>query len=62
MISDYVRLKKEEKKRINELSDEVNRQRLDLKMGVIKESEVLHELIDEAFKKVEVIQGKINIK
>lgn len=62
MISDYLRLKKEEKKRISELSNEVNKQRIDLKIGVIIESEVLHELIDEAFKKAEVIKGKITIK
>lgn len=62
MISDYLRLKKEEKKQISELSDMVNQQRIDLKMGVIIESEVLHQLIDEAFKKAVAEGGKIKIK
>jgi len=62
MISDYLRLKKEEKKRINELSNEINKQRLNLNLGVLIESEVLHELIQEAFKKAKVENGKIIIK
>lgn len=62
MISDYLRLKKEEKKQISELSDMVNQQRIDLKMGVIIESEVLHQLIDEALKKAVGEGGKVKIK
>lgn len=45
-----------------DLSQEVNRQRLDLKMGVMKESEILHELINEAFKKAHAEDGKIKLK
>jgi hypothetical protein len=44
------------------ISEEINRQRLDLKMGVIKESEILHQLINEAFKKAKVVNGKIVIE
>ncbi|KHF77289.1 hypothetical protein PJ15_0295 [Acinetobacter sp. neg1] len=62
MISDYVRMKKEEKKRINEISLEINRQRMSLGMSVIEDSKVLHEILDEAFKHVEVEHGKIKIK
>lgn len=50
MISAYLRINKKEEKSLIDLSQEVNRQRLDLKMGVMKESEILHELINEAFK------------
>jgi hypothetical protein len=61
MISAYLRINKKEEKSLMDLSQEVNRQRLDLKMGVIKESEILHELINEAFKKAHAINGKIKI-
>jgi len=62
MISDYLRLKREERKQISELSDKVNQQRIDLKMGVIIESEVLHQLIDEAFKRAIAEKGIVKIK
>lgn len=62
MISDYVRLKKDEKKLINELSNDLNKMRLDLKMGVMKESEVLHELIKIALQNIKLENGNIKIK
>jgi len=61
MISAYLRIKKNEEKALESLSQEVNRQRLDLKMGVMKESEILHELLNEAFKKARAEDGKIKI-
>jgi hypothetical protein len=61
MISAYLRIKKNEEKALESLSQEVNRQRLDLKMGVMKESEILHELLNEAFKKARAEGGKIKI-
>lgn len=62
MISAYLRINKAEEKALMNISEEINRQRLDLKMGVIKESEILHQLINEAFKKAKVIKGKIVIE
>ena len=62
MISAYLRINKAEEKALMNISEEINRQRLDLKMGVIKESEILHQLIKEAFKKAKVINGKIVIE
>jgi len=61
MISAYLRIKRDEEKALLKLSEEVNRQRLDLKIGVMKESEILHELINEAFKKAHAVNGKIKI-
>jgi hypothetical protein len=62
MVSAYLRINKAEEKSLMNISEEINRQRLDLKMGVIKESEILHQLIKEAFKKAKVINGKIVIE
>ena len=62
MISAYLRINKSEEKSLMNISEEINRQRLDLKMGVIKESEILHQLINEAFKKAKVVNGKIVIE
>ena len=62
MISAYLRINKVEEKSLMNISEEINRQRLDLKMGVIKESEILHQLINEAFKKAKVVNGKIVIE
>lgn len=62
MISAYLRINKKEEKALMDLSQEVNRQRLDLKMGVMKESEILHELINEAFKKAHAENGKIKLE
>ncbi len=62
MISAYLRINKAEEKSLMNISEEINRQRLDLKMGVIKESEILHQLINEAFKKARVVKGKIVIE
>jgi hypothetical protein len=61
MISAYLRINKKEEKALMELSKEVNKQRIDLNIGVMKESEILHELINEAFKKAHAINGKIKI-
>lgn len=62
MISAYLRINKAEEKSLMNISEEINRQRLDFKMGVIKESEILHQLINEAFKKAKVVNGKIVIE
>lgn len=62
MIAAYLRLNKTESKKIDELSRELNKQRLDLNMKVMQESKVLHELIDIAISNVEVVEGELKIK
>lgn len=62
MISAYLRINKKEEKSLLELSSQVNKQRLDMKLGVLKESEILHRLINEAFKKAIAEGGEVKIK
>lgn len=62
MISAYLRINKREEKSLLELSEQVNKQRLELKMGVLKESEILHRLINEAFKVAIAENGEVKIK
>lgn len=62
MVSAYLRINKEEEKNLTKLSKNVNRERLEKDMHVIKESEVLHQLIDEAFKKAKVKDGNVIIE
>lgn len=62
MISAYLRINKKEEKSLLELSSQVNKQRLDLKLGVLKESEILHRLINEAFKKAIAEDGEVKLK
>ena len=62
MISDYLRLKKHQKKRLSEISEDLNRQRLDRKMSVIEDSKVLHEIIDAALEKIIIEEGNIKFK
>lgn len=61
MICAYLRIKKDEEKALGQLSNELNKQRIELNIGVMKESEILHELLKEAFKKARVEKGKIKI-
>lgn len=61
MISAYLRINRQEEKNLNEISEKLNRERLDKKLPVMKESEILHALIKEAFKKAEIINGEIKI-
>lgn len=61
MISAYLRINRKEEKRLNEISGKLNRDRLDRNLPVMKESEILHAIINEAFKKAEVIEGEIKI-
>ena len=62
MISAYLRINKNEEKALLSLSKEVNRQRLDNNLGVMKESEILHALITEAFKKAHASNGGIKLE
>ena len=62
MISAYLRIKRNEEISLMKISKEVNTQRLEKNMPVLKESEILHLLINEAFKKAKVKEGKIFIE
>lgn len=62
MISAYLRINRKEEKNLIELSKKLNRERLDRNLAVMKDSEILHALINEGFKKAKVIEGKIVIE
>lgn len=62
MISAYLRINKKEESKLNELSKKLNIQRLEMNKPVVKESEILHMLLDIAFKNHEVKEGEIYIK
>lgn len=62
MISAYLRINREEEKKLMELSKMVNIERLNLNMNVMKESEILHALIKEGFKRAGTENGNIVIK
>ena len=49
-------------KNLMELSKIVNMERIDMNLPVMKESEILHALIQEGFKKAKVSKGKIIIE
>lgn len=62
MISAYLRINKTEESELNKLSKEINMQRLQNNKKIVKESEILHMLIDFAFKYSEIKDGEIVIK
>lgn len=62
MISAYLRINRSEEKNLMELSKIVNMERMDLNLPVMKESEILHALIQEGFKKAKVSKGRIIIE
>lgn len=62
MIGDYLRLKKQQKKRLSEISEDLNKQRLDKKIGVLEDSKVLHEIINTALEKIIIEDGNIKFK
>lgn len=62
MSSTYLRINKFEEELLNKISKELNTSRLENNLGVMKESEILHEIIKVASKKIEVINGELVIK
>lgn len=62
MISAYLRINRKEEKSLMELSKKLNQERLERNLPVMKESEILHALINEGFKKAKVIEGNIIIE
>lgn len=62
MSSPYLRINKFEEELLNKISKELNTSRLENNLSVMKESEIMHEIIKVAAKKIEIIKGKIVIK
>lgn len=62
MISAYLRINRKEEKNLMELSKILNTERLNLNLPVMKESEILHSLIQEGFKKAKVVEGVIKLE
>ena len=62
MSSPYLRINKFEEELLNKISKELNTSRLENNLSVMKESEIMHEIIKVAAKKIEIIKGEIVIK
>lgn len=62
MISAYLRINKKEEAELIKLSKKLNQERLNKGLSVMKESEILHKLICEAFKKAKVVKGELVIE
>lgn len=62
MIAAYLRIKKNEERFLEEISKELNQQRLDLNKPVLKPSDILHNLIEIAIYNTEVKNGELTIK
>lgn len=57
----YLRVKKIEDELLRKISDEVNRERLELGKGVMKDSEILHDVLIKALEKCKVEKGELII-
>lgn len=57
----YLRVKKIEDELLRKISDEVNRERLELGKGVMKDSEILHDVLIKALEKCRVEKGELII-
>lgn len=62
MISAYLRINKREEEALLEISKELNIQRLQNGERVVKESEILHQILEQALKKTKVIDRKIVVE
>ena len=62
MASPYLRINKFEEELLSNISKELNTSRLENNLSVMKESEILHEIIKVASEKIEVIKGELKIK
>lgn len=62
MSSPYLRINKFEEELLKKISKELNTSRLENNLSVMKESEIMHEIIKVAAKKIEIIKGEIVIK
>ena len=57
----YLRVKKIEDELLKKISEELNRERLDLGKNVMKDSEILHDVLIKALKKCKIEKGKLII-
>lgn len=55
----YLRVKKIEDELLKKISEELNRQRLDLGKNVMKDSEILHDVLIKALEKCRVEEGEL---
>jgi len=55
----YLRVKKIEDELLKKISEELNRQRLDLGKNVMKDSEILHDVLIKALEKCKVEEGEL---
>lgn len=62
MISAYLRINKKEEAKLMEISTKLNMQRLEKKLPVLKESEILHMLIDYAFEHCDAENAELTEK
>ena len=62
MASHYLRINKFEEELLSKISKELSTSRIENNLSVMKESEIMHEIIKVAAKKIEIIKGEIVIK
>jgi len=62
MSSPYLRINKFEEELLEKISKELNTSRIENNLRVMKESEIMHEIIKIAAEKIEIIKGEIVIK
>jgi hypothetical protein len=55
----YLRVKKIEDDLLKKIKDELNRQRIDLNKDVMKDSEILHDVLIKALEKCEIKDGEL---
>lgn len=57
----YLRVKKIEDELLKKISEELNRQRLDLGKNVMKDSEILHDVLIKALQNCKIENGELII-
>ena len=57
----YLRIKKIEDELIKKISEELNRQRLDLRKNVMKDSEILHDILIKGLQNCRIENGELII-
>ena len=57
----YLRVKKIEDELLKKISEELNRERLDLGKNVMIDSEILHDVLIKALKKCKIEKGELII-
>ena len=57
----YLRIKKIEDELIKKISEELNRQRIDNGKNVMKDSEIMHDVLIKGLKKCKIVNGELII-